>query len=189
MKNADLFSYVEHAVRSATTDRIYTVTLNPPSCLDADDQPCEFRKHHPNRPCRHILEAINKQLKERCVYLEGRSMLDYSEKWDSFEQVLAAFEWGHGEEFNYICNLIMALAMSYGQVDGDQVAWALNQEYMPGGNKRFSAAWGSLARKGLIERVSTRASQRPQNHGSDMGVYRLTDVGRKLIGPALKDLH
>jgi hypothetical protein len=179
-------NYVKVEVPSATSPKSYTVTLNPPSCLDADGLPCEFRKHYPGRPCRHILEAINKQLKDRCKYLEGRALLDYSEEWDTFEQVIAAFEWGHGEEFNYICNLIMALALSYGEVNGDQVAWSLNQEYTPGGNKRLSAAWGALGRKGMIQRVGTKTSERPQNHGSDMGVYILTDAGKKLMEPLLK---
>ena len=181
MTQTDITKYLEYSVPSATSPKLYTVTLNPPSCKDQDGNPCEFRKHHPSKPCRHILEAVNSQLYKRCAYLESRNTLDYSEEWESFEQALAAFQFGNGEEFNYICNLIMALAFTNGRVDGDMVAWSLNQEYTPGGNKRLSAAWAAMARKGLIIRIGTKKSEREQNHGSDQGIYELTETGRRLM--------
>lgn len=178
-------------IESKSSPRVYRTSLNPPSC------DCEGWRFNKKKPCYHQVTMMNELLQARCDYLTDRHTMTYGE-WQSFEQVLAAFTWGGSEEYQYILNLILALLATgpNTQVHGDHVAWALGEQYTGhqcptcghvenSGSKKLSAAWGALVKKGLIQRVATRRSEREQNHGSDQGIYTLTEQGRALVMPSV----
>lgn len=164
-------------VKSATSDRVYEVRLQPPQCQ------CDFFRFNGGKGklCRHILEKKLEEMMGRMEYLEfRRNQLSDERVFEDFEMVMSYFEFGGSEEFQILCSMVLSLAIAKGEVNSDEIYEMVGGKFQH--NFRIlGTVWGSLKRRGWIIDVRMMRSERPENHSRKFMVYVLTDKARHLL--------
>jgi len=187
---------------SPPSDKFYYVGLVKGrwTCRDKDWKPCEHFRRHGGKGlfCRHILEHLWKSGLQVRKYLDDRKRFPSQAAFESFERALACTNWTRDSEANYLCNLVLALAYSNGEVTSDDIYETIQGEFAKSGsimgrvfaflnrNKLIKpkpknivcAHCGkSMVVPGCIERVPSRT---PTNHGAEIKIWILGENGYKL---------
>lgn len=121
--------------------------------------------------CYHILKARIEDIKERLIYYSKRKEVLSEAEFDSFDMAMERLS--KNEEINYLCNLIILLARSEGTVNADKVYETIQGKFA-GDPRRLGVAFGILSKKGIIEWVGRRKSERKRRHHGTQEDWRLT---------------
>lgn len=172
-RTLEAYSEVEQ-VRSATSDRIYTVSRGQDGKLSCQ---CAFVQHHPGRECRHILE-VRLQQAQLDLGLTASQTEQVQAAIGEFEEIMGRVEMFRSGEAQWLSSLAVAIAdkNESGEVTADDVYAAVGGASGFDGDPRIIGMVFTRLLKGGMFRFSRYVKSR-RNHGRPIVAMRLTEDG------------
>jgi len=129
--------------------------------------------------CHHASAEIRKEAIARKDYCAIIMDLRSHAKFRSFDDVMSAFMESRDEEFTFLTSVTLGLALD-GPVDADLLHFKTKERFNHD-PRIIGTVLGCLKRKGYLQIIGTKQSERNACHHRVISQFTLTELGRKFL--------
>lgn len=129
--------------------------------------------------CVHVLKVRLQEALEQRDYFAIIQGLKSHARFSTFEKVMDMYSFGRSAEFDFLSAVALGIALD-GPVTADALHSATQSKFVSD-PRIIGTVLGSLKRKGLLQIIGIKKSERRECHNRPISIFTLTEKGKEFL--------